>query len=219
MPGFFITFEGGEGSGKTTQINYLAETLTARGYKVLTTREPGGTPEGETLRSLIVQRGGGEWNPLSETLLLFASRLMLVDRLIKPALAEGKIVICDRFTDSTKVYQGNGRGVPQEKITVLEKLVLGSFEPDLTFVLDIDPETGLRRSGKRLALESMDLERTEDRFERLDMDFHISVRQGFLNIARQNPERCRVIDGSLDPRLMAENIEKITLEGLHGSVR
>jgi len=151
--GLFISFEGGEGSGKTTQINRLADYLTRQGYGVVTTREPGGTPEGESIRDVLVQRGGGDWLPMSEVLLLYAARYMHVEKVIKPAIAEGKIIICDRFADSTLAYQGYGHGLNPDSIKAVEALTIGAFKPDLTYILDIDVKTGLARSNKQLAVE------------------------------------------------------------------
>ena len=212
--GLFISFEGGEGSGKTTQINKLAESLTQQGCRVVTTREPGGTPEAEKIRDFIVQRAGGDWTPMAECLLLFAARTMHVEKIIRPALEKGKIVISDRFTDSTRSYQGYGRGFSLEKIEELNTLVLDGFEPDLTFILDIDPEIGLTRSERRLASEQMDIKQTEDKFERLDFDIHKAIRKGFLEIAEKEPERCHVIDATLSIEDMAQVIQSIAQERL-----
>lgn len=191
-PGLFITFEGGEGSGKTTQIARLADALRARGRDVVTTREPGGTPEAEKIRDLLVRRDGGNWTPVSEALLLFAGRAMHVDTLIRPALAQGKIVISDRFTDSTRAYQCHGHGLAAATVETLNDLALDGFAPDLTFILDLPVESGLQRAGRRIAAQDS----TEDRFERLDMSFHERLRQGYLDIAKREPGRCRVIDAS-----------------------
>lgn len=207
--GFFISFEGGEGSGKTTQINRLAESLTSSGHRVVTTREPGGTDEGESVRRLIVQRDGGDWTPIAETLLLFSARAMLVDRIIAPALERKKIIISDRFTDSTRVYQGYARGLAKEKIESLNKLVLDDLTPDLTFVLDLNPATGLSRSEHRLSNEDGDEQQAEDRFERMDLAFHEKLREGFLSLAKDNPKRCRVIDASKDIKTISDEILKI----------
>ncbi len=206
----FITFEGGEGSGKTTQINRLTKSLSEMGYKVVTTREPGGTPEAEKIRELIVQRDGGNWSPMAETLLLFAARIMHVKTLINPALEEGKIVICDRFADSTVAYQGYGHGVDHHAIEEIYNHSLGHFKPDLTFLLDIDPEIGLQRAGRRLAAESLDLAQREDKFENLDLDFHKRLRQGFLEIANADPARCKIIDASRSLEALSTEILNIT---------
>ena len=212
--GLFITFEGGEGSGKTTQINRLAEKLTGLGKKVITTREPGGTPEGEKIRSLIVQRDGGDWNPMAECLLLFAARVMHVEKIIKPALEKGKIVISDRFTDSTRAYQGYGRGFPLKDIEQINNFTLGDFKPDLTFILDIEAQAGLKRSGRRLAAEALSLDQTEDRFESLDIEFHEKLRQGFLTIAKNDSKRCVVMDASISIDDLAARVLTTTKERL-----
>lgn len=194
--GYFISVEGGEGTGKTTQINRLAQAIAAAGHKVITTREPGGTKEAEHIRDLLVQRDGGKWSPLSEALLLFAARSIHVERVIKPALEQGSIVICDRFTDSTRAYQGYGREMGLEKIEALNELVLDGFAPNRTYILDIDPAEGLARSERRLAAESLNIKQTEDRFEKMELEFHNRLREGFLEIAKNNPERCRVFDAT-----------------------
>jgi dTMP kinase len=206
--GIFITLEGGEGAGKSTQSRRLKEALEAQGRTVLLTREPGGTPEGEKIRDLITQREGGNWTPLAECLLFFAARQMHVEKIIQPAIARGEIVICDRFTDSTRSYQGYGHGFPLETIEQINALTLAGFEPDLTFVLDLPVEIGLKRSFAQKE-QAAGREMTEDRFERLDKSFHEKLRQGFLSIAAQNPQRCRVIDAQQTPdqifsALMAE---------------
>lgn len=214
MSGLFITFEGGEGAGKTTQINRLAQSLTSDGYKVVTTREPGGTPEAEKIRNLLVQRDGGNWSPLSEALLLFAARHLHIERVIKPNLDDGKIVICDRFTDSTRAYQGYGHGLDLDIIETLKETVLGGLEPDVTFILDIESKAGLERSERRLATEALDIKQKEDRFESLDISFHEKLRQGFLSIAKDNPERCKVFDASKNLDAIADDILKSTQEKL-----
>jgi dTMP kinase len=163
MRGLFITLEGGEGSGKSTQLKRLAETLRGKGRDVVTTREPGGTPDAEKIRNLLVQRDGGEWTPMAECLLLFASRVMHVEKLIKPALEQGKIVISDRFADSTRAYQAYGHGINPQIIEQMNTLALGDFKPDLTFILDIDVDEGLKRAGNRISATAS----TEDKYERL----------------------------------------------------
>ncbi len=192
MTARFITFEGGEGAGKTTQIKRLAEFLEAQGCDVVLTREPGGTPEAESIRDLVVQREGGDWDALSELLLFSAARCEHVSKLIKPSLAAGKTVICDRFSDSTLAYQGYGHGLDLDVIRHIDVIARGGIAPDLTFVLDIDVKVGLSRSRDRLAGD------TEDRFERLDIKFHERLRAGFLDIASMEPDRCRVLNASQD---------------------
>lgn len=206
MSGMFITIEGGEGTGKTTQLNWLAEYLTGQGHKVITTREPGGTEEAEKVRNLLVQRDGGEWTSVAECLLLFAARVQHVEQLITPALADGKIVVSDRFSDSTYAYQGYGRGVDKDKIVQIEQVSMDGFKPDLTIILDIDPVVGLERSGRRLAAEALGVKQTEDRFENLDIEFHQKLRAGFLDIAKAEPERCFVIDAAQSPEAVRDSI-------------
>lgn len=190
--GIFITLEGGEGAGKTTQIRLLSDSLRAQGCDVVITREPGGTPEAEKIRDLLVKRDGGDWTPLAECLLLYAARQMHVENLIKPALAAGQIVISDRFADSTRAYQSFGHGLPLETVESLHKLSLGDFAPDLTFILDLPVDAGLVRAGKRMAVDNSH----EDRFERMGGGFHERLRQGFLEIARRDAGRCVVIDAT-----------------------
>lgn len=199
MKGLFITLEGGEGAGKSTQSRRLKSALESAGRDVVLTREPGGTPEAEKIRDLLVQRDGGNWTPMAECLLFFAARQMHVETLIKPALAAGKIVICDRFTDSTIAYQGYGHGFDISTIQQVAKLSLGDFKPDVTFILDLPVADGLARSLKQKDMAG-GKENTEDRFEKLKIDFHEKLRQGFLTIARNEPNRCVVVDagGSAD---------------------
>lgn len=213
-PGFFVTFEGGEGAGKSTQIRRLQAALETRGRDVVLTREPGGTPEAEKIRDLLVQRDGGSWNPMEECLLFYAARHHHVEQLIKPALEAGKIVLCDRFADSTLVYQGYGHKLDVHELYDLHELVLGTFKPDLTFVMDLPPEVGLERSERRLAQAHGTRESTEDRFERMDIAFHRRLRTGFLDIARHEPERCVLMDAGLPVDELAKRIEGIVFERL-----
>ena len=188
----FITFEGGEGSGKTTQISLLKDALVQKGHDVILTREPGGTVEAEKIRDLLVQRDGGNWTPLAEAMLFFTARHMHVETKIKPALAENKIVVSDRFTDSTMAYQGYGHGFDLNILQQIETLSIGNFKPDMTFILDIPVQDGLARAWKRM--EGNNSGDTEDRFERMKIEFHERLRHGYLAIARNNPNRCHVID-------------------------
>lgn len=209
--GFFITLEGGEGTGKSTQISLLADFLREQGYDVVTTREPGGTPEAEKIRELLVHRDGGDWTPMAECLLFFTARHMHVETLIKPALAAGKIVISDRFTDSTRAYQSYGHNVlSPEMIETVKNIAIGDFEPDLTFILDIDVKTGLRRAGRRLDEDGSG----EDRFEQLDLSFHKRLREGYLKIAAQHSRRCRVINADRTIEEIAEDMRDMTMQGM-----
>ncbi|GAB5387220.1 MAG: dTMP kinase [Alphaproteobacteria bacterium] len=184
--GMFITLEGGEGAGKSTQVRQLAAAIEATGRDVVRTREPGGTLGAEEIRSLVVTGGTDRWDSTTEALLMFASRRDHVERLIKPALARGAWVICDRFADSTTAYQGYGHGLGADWVRGLYQLVLGEFGPDLTLVMDIDPLKGIERTGNR--------DHAETRFERMGEGFHDRLRAGFLAIAEADPERCAVLD-------------------------
>ena len=187
----FITFEGGEGAGKTTQIALLKTHLESLGKDVVLTREPGGTPEAEKIRDLLVQREGGNWTPLAEIMLFFTARHMHVETKIKPALEQGKIVICDRFTDSTIAYQGYGHGFDLDKLMQIKDLSIGNFSPDMTFILDIPVNDGLARADQRMHDNGAS---TEDRFERIGTEFHERLRQGFLTTAKKDSQRCHIID-------------------------
>lgn len=214
--GFFITFEGGEGAGKSTQIKRLRDTLVGKGYNVVQTREPGGTPEAEKVRDLLVQRDGGEWSAREECLLLYAARAGHVERVIRPALQSGSIVLCDRFSDSTLVYQGYGRGLDLSFIRSLDYLVLDGLKPDLTFVMDIDPTMGLGRSEKRLASAASSKESHEDRFERLDFSFHKRLRDGFLSLAESESNRCILVDAARNVEELASTIAAQALRKIEG---
>lgn len=189
--GRFITLEGGEGAGKSTLARGLAETLTAQGLRVELTREPGGTPNAEALRALLLEGETGRWSPISETLLLYAARADHMERRVLPALSEGKWIICDRFADSTRAYQGAATALDARRIQQIHEATLGGFEPDLTLILDLDPEAGLQRTVERGEAAT--------RFERKDARFHAALRQGFLDIAAAEPERCAVIDAAQGP--------------------
>jgi dTMP kinase len=184
----FVTFEGGEGAGKSTQVKLLASALRRSGIEALSTFEPGGSPGGEAIRALLVNGEIDRWNPLSEVLLHYAARHEHLERLVKPALARGQWVLCDRFADSTLAYQGYGAGVEGSVIDKIRRVVLGSFAPDLTFVLDIPLEEGRARLARRDGADS--------RYERMNSEFHERVRQGYLEIARHEPERCVVLESS-----------------------
>lgn len=189
--GRFITFEGGEGCGKTTQIKLLSEALTARGIPHLLTREPGGTVLAERIRPLVVEPSGTaeDWHPLAETLLFLAARLQHWQEKIKPALDAGQWVLCDRFMDSTLVYQGIGKGLGVEYLQSLHRFLNGQeWLPHLTFLLDIEPSAGLSRAAGRAGKET--------RFEDLDIQFHHKIRAGFLKIAGKSPERVKVIEAA-----------------------
>ncbi len=204
-PGHFITLEGGEGAGKSTQARLLADALVALGLPVLRTREPGGAPGAETLRNLLLG-GTADWSAPAETLLHFAARAEHVEKTIRPALAAGMWVVCDRFADSTMAYQGYGQGVDRSMIAALTTLV--HLVPDVTLVLDVSEPVSVARQLKRGA--------DADRYERLDALFHARVNAGFREIARQAPERCVLIpaDGSeieVHAAIMASLRERLAL--------
>jgi dTMP kinase len=189
--GRFITLEGGEGAGKSTQGRRLAERLRAAGRAVVLTREPGGSPGAEMIRALLVTGGADRWSPTTEALLMYAARRDHVERTISPALARGEWVISDRFADSTRAYQGAGGGVPASFIQALERHTLGEVRPDLTLILDLPAEAGLARVAGR--------DHAENRFEAKGADFHQRLREGFLAIARVEADRCAVIDATAEP--------------------
>ena len=179
---YFITFEGAEGSGKSTQIRNAVAFLKKKGRSVLMLREPGGTRISEAIRSILLDKDLKEMGPVTELLLYLAARAQIVHEKILPALKKGKVVICDRFEDSTKAYQGFGRKIPLEAIEGASKLVRGTLKPDLTFLLDIDIAKGLKRGGRH------------DRIEREALSFHERVRRGFLALAKKEPGRMVVLD-------------------------
>ncbi|MFZ2005810.1 MAG: dTMP kinase [Stellaceae bacterium] len=185
--GKFITVEGGEGAGKSTQVKLLVEALGRAGIDALATREPGGSPGAEAIRRLLLEGDTERWDAVGETLLFFAARRDHVARTIQPAVTAGKWVVCDRFIDSTIAYQGYGRGLPLDELAALQRFALGDFLPDLTFILDLPVDEGLARAASRSAA---------DRFERLDRAFHQRLRDGFLAIAEAEPGRCAVIAAS-----------------------
>ncbi len=201
----FITFEGGEGTGKSTQISILAERLQNLGKAVVLTREPGGTPDGEAVRALLVTGEAGRWSAEAETLLNYAARDNHLNKIIRPALDSGKMVLCDRFMDSTRAYQGYARACTFHLIDELERSIVGATRPKLTFVFDLDPVVGLERATKQGKGK-------EDRFERMGLAFHQRLREGFLEIAAQNPDRCRVINASES----IENVSQTIWKHLNG---
>ena len=190
MNNLFITFEGGDGSGKSTQVNLLKEYLDNLNFETIKTREPGGTPSAEILRDLLTTGEVEKWTPMSEALLMWASRYEHLIQVIEPALNSGKNVICDRFYDSTYAYQGIAHNLGIDEMEKLKKIIIGNIEPDVTFVLDIDPKVGLKRS--------LDRSNQENRFESYNIDFHNKIRSAFLEIAKKNKNRCVVVDASLN---------------------
>ena len=190
MNNLFITFEGGDGSGKSTQVNLLKDYLENLNFETIKTREPGGTPSAEILRDLLTTGEVEKWTPMSEALLMWASRYEHLIQVIEPALNSGKNVICDRFYDSTYAYQGVAHNLGIDKMEKLKKIIIGDIEPDVTFILDIDPKVGLKRS--------LDRPNQENRFESYNIDFHNKIRSAFLEIAKKNKNRCVVVDASLN---------------------
>jgi dTMP kinase len=196
--GRFITLEGGEGVGKSTLAAALALQLAAKGIEVVRTREPGGSPGAETLRRLILNPPDdvGGWNPIAEALLFYAARSDHLNRTIRPALARGAWVICDRFSDSTRAYQVAAGGVAPEHFDALEKMCVGADGPDLTLVLDLSMDIARGRMKARSA--------TQDAIESRDLAYHAAVHQAFLDIARANPQRCLVLDASASPESLTQ---------------
>jgi dTMP kinase len=203
-PGWFITFEGMDGSGKTTQMRKLAKRLEAQRRRFLVTVEPGGTRIGAQIRRILLDSANQELCPTAEMLLYFASRAQNVEELIRPALARGEIVLCDRFTDSTLVYQGAARGLGEADVVELDRIACRGLKPDLTLLIDIDLDTGLARTQARWLNED------ESRMDQQAREFHLRVRDAYLRLAEREPERIRVIDG----RPEAEQVERAVWEAV-----
>jgi len=193
----FITFEGGEGSGKSTQIKILKNKLSKK-HKVIVTREPGGTTEAELIRKLLVKGKSNKWSGTTEVLLNFTARKDHVERIIIPSLKNGKWVLCDRFSDSTLAYQGYGRNVSENLIRNLNRSLINNLKPSLTILLDIDPNVGLGRSKRR--------NNNELRYENMPLSYHKKIRNAYLDIAKKNKKRIKIIDASLDKNSISEII-------------
>ena len=206
--GKFITFEGGEGAGKSTQVALLVEALRRIGRGVLQTREPGGSPGAEQIRELLVHGDTERWDPWTEALLHFAARREHLRFNVFPALDRGDWVICDRFADSTMAYQGYGHGLGRDAIEQLYALVVGDFHPDLTLILDLEIEAGLQRAEARAGAQAG----SGDRYERMDRAFHERLRAGFREIAAREPDRCRLIDASAPPELVHRTVWQAVTE-------
>lgn len=200
QPGVFITVEGGEGAGKSTQIARLAERLRVGDREVITTREPGGSPRAEQIRTALLAGAAKDHGPFAEALLFSAARLDHLDTLIRPALARGAVVLCDRFADSTRAYQGAAGGIDPQEVAALERIVVGPTRPDLTLILDLPPELGLARARRRASSPG------PDRFEAETLSFHQRLREAFRAIAAREPERCVLIDAAADPDAVASAI-------------
>jgi len=204
MKGYFITFEGIEGSGKTTQIKRLGRYLEAKGSSVLITREPGGTKIGDKIRALLLDAHHSEMDAKTELFLYLASRAQHVKEVIAPALAEGRIVLCDRFTEATLAYQGYGRRVPRHEIDTLIGISCGTIQPHLTLLLDVEVGVGLGRLNRRGAT---------DRLEQEAVAFHEAVRQGYLRLARESPDRIHIIAADGETNVVSKRIQEV-VDGL-----
>ncbi|MDW7709091.1 MAG: dTMP kinase [Deferrisomatales bacterium] len=203
MRAVFVTLEGGEGAGKTTQLALLAAGVEGRGWVAVTTREPGGTPLGARVRELLVRLGGDPPTPLAELLLYAADRAHHVETVIRPGLAVGRAVLCDRYADATEAYQGYGRGLPLAVVREVNRLATGGLRPHRTVVLDLSPEEGVRRSLERQRCGGGP---REERFEAEAVAFHERVRAGYRAVAREDPERVRIVDASGTPVAVAERV-------------
>ncbi len=208
--GRFITLEGGEGAGKSTQQRRLAAWLRAGGLEVVETREPGGSPGAEEIRRLLVTGDAGRWDPMTEALLIFAARRDHLSQTIQPALARGAWVVCDRFVDSTMAYQGYAQGLGRDAVETLYRLVVGDLKPDLTLVLDIAIDEGLRRAQARNGAAA----HGEDRYEQMDRGFHERLRAGFHDIVAREPQRCVLIDAAGDADAVAARVAAAVSERL-----
>ena len=201
--GFFLSLEGGEGAGKSTQNRHIVEWLSTRGKTVLETREPGGTVVSEQIRQVLLDTRNAGLNPTAELLMMFAARSQLVHEVILPALEEGKVIVCDRFADASYAYQGGGRQLDIDTIAAVEKIVLDDLQPDLTLLFDIPVDAGMKRVAGRGAA---------DRFEVESIRFFERVRQAYLDRARANPHRFRVIDASLGEQQVWQQVKTILEE-------
>lgn len=204
-PGFFVTFEGMDGSGKGTQIDLLLPHLRTQGREVVVNREPGGTLIGRQIRRILLDAANTNLQPTAELLLYFASRAQAVEEVIIPALNEGKVVISDRFTDSTTVYQGAARGLGPEVVELLDAVSCQGLVPDLTILLDIDVDISIARAATRNAESGS----TETRLDEESREFHAKVREGYLALAAAHPERIRVVNGNRDPRRIANEVAEL----------
>lgn len=211
MTGRFITFEGPDGAGKTTQMKMLGERLKALGKKVVYTREPGGTKISEEVRKLLLDPSNKEMVHRTEALLYAAARAQHVEELIRPALTEGNIVLCDRFTDSTLAYQGFGRGINLSMLEELNNLAISGVVPNITLILDLDSEVGIERiSSTRVLASGVE----KDRIELENIDFHLRVREGFRRLAAKEPGRCKIVDAKKDIDTVHNEIYRLVKEVL-----
>lgn len=207
--GFFITFEGGEGAGKSTQIDRLARKLRAKKYDVVVTREPGGSPGAEAVRHVLLSGAAEPFGPKMEALLFAAARSDHVEQVIRPAVERGAIVLCDRFIDSSRVYQGITGGLDPAVMKSIERIAVNGMMPDLTLIFDIDPQEGLRRATARRRAGDV-----PDRFEKETLAIHLRRRDAFLAIAAAEPKRCCVIDASREPDEVENTVTAVVFERL-----
>ena len=211
--GFFITFEGGEGAGKSTQIRLLAEKLRAKGYRVLVTREPGGSPGAEAVRHVLLSGAAEPFGPEMEALLFAAARSDHVEQVIRPAVQRGTIVLCDRFLDSSRVYQGGAGNLDPTYMAEIERIAVNGMMPDMTLIFDIDPEEGLRRATARRGADQA------DRFEKENLAIHQRRRRAFLAIAEREPDRCVVVDASGDVETVQDVVTAAVFAALEARAR
>lgn len=204
--GTFITFEGGEGAGKSTQITQLADMLRKEGRTVIVTREPGGSPGAEAIRHVLLSGAAEPFGPAMEAILFAAARSDHVEQVIRPAVERGEVVLCDRFMDSSRVYQGVTGNLPRDFMESLEAVTVNALLPDLTIILDVDPEEGLRRATARRGDE------TADRYEKETLEVHRRRRKAFLDIAKAEPDRCVVIDATQSPKKVTKQIASIVTD-------
>ncbi len=209
MKGLFVTFEGGEGTGKSTQVQLLVTMLRGQGRHVVQTREPGGTPEAEALRNLLVNGSTDRWSPAAEALLNYAARDTHLQKVIRPALLMSDTVICDRFMDSTRAYQGYAGNCDMALLDELERTIVGPTRPDLTLIFDLDPVEGLARAKSRS-------DGAEDRYERKGLVFHQKLRNGFLKIAQADHKRCKLVNAHGSIEEVAARVHAAMEHVLHG---
>lgn len=215
MPGAFITFEGIEGSGKSTQISRLLHYLMNSGRSATLTREPGGTPIGDQIRKILLDPANRLLDPTAELLLYAASRAQHLREIIRPALDAGRIVLCDRFSDATLAYQGYGRGLSIATIRELDRIVTAGLRPRLTVLLDIDAATGVGRARGRNTAQCL---HGEARFENEELSFHNRVRDGYLDLAKQEADRIRIVDAARTPEEIQEDVRRIVDEALDKTI-
>jgi dTMP kinase len=207
--GKFITFEGLDGTGKSTQMGRLAAALRAAGHKVVETREPGGTPSGEKIRKVLLDSGTAGLSPMAEMALMFAARAQHIAEVIEPALAAGNVVLCDRFTDSTEAYQGSGRMLGTAAVLQLHRILCRDMQPDLTVLLDSDPHTSVSRARRRNRSASKNASHNENRFEQETRAFFGRVREGYMTIAKREPGRVAIIDARGTPGQTHQRIMEV----------